>query len=55
MKTYEAIAALEALNKIAAGDAKTPLKFAYAAARDAGMHVPDGCCELLQFLAQLFA
>ena len=34
MKTYEAIAALEALNKIAAGDAKTPLKFAYAAARN---------------------
>ena len=34
MKTYEAIAALEALNKIAQADTKTPLKFAYAAARN---------------------
>ena len=34
MKTYEAIAALEALNKITQADTKTPLKFAYAAARN---------------------
>jgi len=34
MKTYEAIAALEALNKITAGEKPQPLKFAYAAARN---------------------
>lgn len=34
MKTYEAIAALEALNKITFGEKPLPLKFAYAAARN---------------------
>lgn len=34
MKTHEAIAALEALTKIAGSDKPMPLKFAYAAARN---------------------